>query len=88
MGKLAAYPVAFVSKQRDGVILLGRHTFDFQIIAHKFYVVGHDFPTETLFSSSFFSIIFRAVYRDADIYLLDDPLSAVDTLVGRHIFER
>lgn len=30
----------------------------------------------------------RAVYRDADIYLLDDPLSAVDTAVGKHIFNR
>ncbi len=30
----------------------------------------------------------RAVYRDADIYLLDDPLSAVDTVVSRHIFDR
>ncbi|KAJ3351226.1 Multidrug resistance-associated protein 4 [Entophlyctis luteolus] len=29
----------------------------------------------------------RAVYSDADIYLLDDPLSAVDTKVGRHLFE-
>ncbi|XP_047106247.1 probable multidrug resistance-associated protein lethal(2)03659 [Schistocerca piceifrons] len=29
----------------------------------------------------------RAVYRDADIYLLDDPLSAVDTHVGRHLFD-
>ncbi|XP_031366804.1 multidrug resistance-associated protein 4-like isoform X3 [Apis dorsata] len=28
----------------------------------------------------------RAVYRNADIYLLDDPLSAVDTHVGKHLF--
>lgn len=28
----------------------------------------------------------RAVYRRADIYLLDDPLSAVDVKVGKHIF--
>uniref|UniRef100_A0A7N9D077 Multidrug resistance-associated protein 4 n=1 Tax=Macaca fascicularis TaxID=9541 RepID=A0A7N9D077_MACFA len=29
----------------------------------------------------------RAVYQDADIYLLDDPLSAVDAEVSRHLFE-
>ncbi|VDK68798.1 unnamed protein product, partial [Cylicostephanus goldi] len=29
----------------------------------------------------------RAVYQDFDVYLLDDPLSAVDALVGRHTYE-
>ena len=29
----------------------------------------------------------RSVYFDADIYLLDDPLSAVDSHVGKHIFD-
>ena len=30
----------------------------------------------------------RAVYADVDVYLLDDPLSAVDAKVGEHIFEK
>ncbi|XP_064413746.1 multidrug resistance-associated protein 4 isoform X2 [Latimeria chalumnae] len=30
----------------------------------------------------------RAVYWDADIYLLDDPLSAVDAEVGKYLFEQ
>ena len=29
----------------------------------------------------------RAVYYNADVYLLDDPLSAVDSHVGKHIFD-
>ncbi|XP_041351232.1 multidrug resistance-associated protein 1-like [Gigantopelta aegis] len=28
----------------------------------------------------------RAVYSDADVFLLDDPLAAVDSHVGKHIF--
>ncbi|XP_060989161.1 ATP-binding cassette sub-family C member 4-like isoform X1 [Dama dama] len=30
----------------------------------------------------------RAMYQDADIYLLDDPFSAVDVEVSRHLFEQ
>ena len=30
----------------------------------------------------------RAVYSQADIFLLDDPLSAVDSHVGKHIFDQ
>jgi ABC-type transport system involved in cytochrome bd biosynthesis fused ATPase/permease subunit len=29
----------------------------------------------------------RAVYRTADIYILDDPLSAVDVQVAKYIFQ-
>ena len=29
----------------------------------------------------------RALYADPDIYMLDDPLSAVDAHVGRHLFD-
>lgn len=30
----------------------------------------------------------RAVYQEADVYFLDDPLSAVDSHVGKHIFDQ
>ncbi|XP_010226865.1 PREDICTED: multidrug resistance-associated protein 1-like, partial [Tinamus guttatus] len=30
----------------------------------------------------------RAVYSNADLYLLDDPLSAVDVHVGKHLFDK
>lgn len=29
----------------------------------------------------------RCIYKKADIYLLDDPLSAVDANVGKHLYE-
>ncbi|KAG8082950.1 hypothetical protein GUJ93_ZPchr0014g47626 [Zizania palustris] len=32
--------------------------------------------------------IARAVYKDADIYLLDDPFSAVDPQTGRHLYKK
>lgn len=30
---------------------------------------------------------YRAIYKPADIYLLDDPLSAVDIHVGKQLFD-
>jgi ATP-binding cassette subfamily C (CFTR/MRP) protein 1 len=30
----------------------------------------------------------RSVYANCSLYLLDDPLSAVDSHVGKHIFEQ
>ena len=30
----------------------------------------------------------RAVYNNGDLYMLDDPLSAVDAHVGAHMFEK
>jgi len=30
----------------------------------------------------------RALYSDADVFLLDDPLSAVDAQVSNHIFNK
>lgn len=30
----------------------------------------------------------RAIYKEADVYLLDDPLSAVDTHVGKQLFDK
>jgi ATP-binding cassette subfamily C (CFTR/MRP) protein 4 len=30
----------------------------------------------------------RCIYKKADIYLLDDPLSAVDANVGKHLYDR
>ena len=32
-------------------------------------------------------VLARALYFDADIYLFDDPISAVDAKVAKHIFE-
>ncbi|XP_052152165.1 putative ABC transporter C family member 15 isoform X2 [Oryza glaberrima] len=32
--------------------------------------------------------IARAVYKDADVYLLDDPFSAVDPQTGRHLYKK
>ena len=45
-------------------------------------------PRECVVSSWHLSTFSRAMYQDADIYLLDDLLSAVDATVSRHLFEK
>ena len=42
--------------------------------------------TSQIYDLNFF--LFRAAYHNADIYLLDDPLSAVDAKVGKYLFEK
>lgn len=44
--------------------------------------------SKLFFDFALSAVVFRAVYQDADIYLLDDPLSAVDAEVGKHLFEQ
>lgn len=31
---------------------------------------------------------FKAVYKQADVYLLDDPLSSIDITVGKHLYQK
>lgn len=56
-------------------------------------------PCSSLFSTNLLFYFFsggqkqrvnlaRAVYANKDVYLLDDPLSAVDARVARHIFSK
>lgn len=33
-------------------------------------------------------LFIRTVYADADVYIMDDPLSAVDASVGRHLYDK
>ncbi|KAG8310923.1 hypothetical protein J6590_054246 [Homalodisca vitripennis] len=54
-----------------------KHNLNCTIVVHFTQVQG-----QTTISTGL------AVYREADIYLLDDPLSAVDTHVSKHLFEQ
>lgn len=43
---------------------------------------------QTLDKMRFNCSLARAMYRNADIYLIDDPLSAVDSHIQSHLFHK
>lgn len=55
-------------------------------IQNEFFWVQNLFALSFLCNFPHFSLA-RAMYRKADIYLIDDPLSAVDTRVQSHLFD-
>uniref|UniRef100_A0A673J9V2 Multidrug resistance-associated protein 4 n=1 Tax=Sinocyclocheilus rhinocerous TaxID=307959 RepID=A0A673J9V2_9TELE len=76
------FPAA-IEKVSESVISIRRIKYILANRKEYLRAVLFDFATYLLLS-----VGFRAVYQDADIYLLDDPLSAVDAEVGRHLFEQ
>ncbi|CAG0881126.1 unnamed protein product, partial [Darwinula stevensoni] len=57
------------------------------ILPHSCHIQGISALLKEALSSDGFCAD-RALYQEADIYLLDDPLSAVDARVGRHLFNK
>ena len=58
------------------------------------YALSYELPsycrglTVLFYALNLIIMSFRAIYRGGDIYLLDDPLSAVDTKVGQELFHK
>lgn len=61
---------------------------DFSLLLHGDRTVVGDNGTSLSGGQKARLNLARALYTDADIYLLDDPLSAVDAHVGRHLFDK
>lgn len=58
------------------------------LFQHSFFL-SCNFQVETsLVQFRYLFTIFRAIYRNADVYLLDDPLASAENKIGRHIFEK
>ena len=71
----------------DKVIKVCQLERDFSLFAHKDQTIIGEKGINLSGGQRARINLARAVYADADIYLLDDPLSAVDAHVGRRIFE-
>ncbi|XP_051154778.1 probable multidrug resistance-associated protein lethal(2)03659 [Leptopilina boulardi] len=76
-----------MDKQRyENVIKVCQLERDFALFPHKDQTIVGEKGINLSGGQRARIALARAVYADADIYLLDDPLSAVDARVGRLIF--
>ncbi|GAB6021687.1 hypothetical protein CHUAL_004267 [Chamberlinius hualienensis] len=81
------FGLPFDQQRYDLVIFNCALQQDFEILSQGDQTVVDD-KALTLSGGQFARIaLARAMYRDSDIYLLDDPLSAVDVNVGKHIWK-
>lgn len=80
---------ATMNKQRyDKVIRVCQLETDFMMFPHKDQTIIGEKGINLSGGQRARINLARAVYAEADIYLLDDPLSAVDTHVGRSLYEK
>lgn len=61
---------------------------DFRQFSHKDHTIIGERGTTLSGGQKARVNLARAIYRKADIYLLDDPLSAVDPHVSKHLFDK
>ncbi|XP_043470122.1 ATP-binding cassette subfamily C member 4-like [Leptopilina heterotoma] len=80
---------ATMNKQRyDKVIRVCQLETDFMMFPHKDQTIIGEKGINLSGGQRARINLARAIYAEADIYLLDDPLSAVDTHVGRSLYEK
>ncbi|XP_051154775.1 ATP-binding cassette sub-family C member 4-like [Leptopilina boulardi] len=75
-------------KRYDKVIRVCQLETDFMMFPHKDQTIIGEKGINLSGGQRARINLARAVYSEADVYLLDDPLSAVDTHVGRSLFEK
>ncbi len=79
------YDYLFTKKKVHGVIFFGK---DLEVLPDHDQTVIGDRGVNLSGGQKARVSLARALYRDADVYLLDDPLSAVDAAVGKYLFDR
>ncbi|CAH1980241.1 unnamed protein product [Acanthoscelides obtectus] len=78
----------YIKSKYDEVVRVCALERDFELLAHGDHTLIGERGVSLSGGQRARVNLARAVYKEADIYLLDDPLSAVDTHVGKHLFEK